>query len=451
MKQLVEEQRVFFQTGITKSMQFRKEQLLKLQVALKDHETEIMKALKTDLNKSEYEAYLTEIGIVYSEIQTALKHLSRWMKPVHKRTGIANFPGKSFTMREPYGVVLVLSPWNYPFQLALAPIVGAIAAGNCCICKCSKNSPKTTKIISQIIHKTFPTEYICCVEPDVSYGEILAQHYDYIFFTGSERVGKLVMEAASKFVTPVSLELGGKSPCFVDKSADLKRTAKRLVWGKLLNAGQTCVAVDYVLADNKIKKQLMEEMVKYKEEAYGDLCQNDSYPKIISRAHFERLTGLIQREEEKIGGLNREETMQIELSIFPNASFDSEIMQEEIFGPILPIIGYDRLDDVIDQVIHRPKPLACYIFSNDKSYSSRILERVSFGGGCINDVIMHLANHHLPFGGVGSSGMGNYHGKYSFDTFSHEKAVYKSSGWLDVPLRYGPFSKQNIKILKKFL
>lgn len=451
MKQLVDNQRKYFQTGVTKPVQFRKKQLRKLEQVIREHEKEIMEALKADLNKSDYEAYLTEIGIVYSEIKAALRHLSKWTKPDHKKTGISNFPGKSFTVWEPYGVTLILSPWNYPFQLALAPIVGAIGAGNCCICKCSKSSPNTSAIIQKIISETFLPEYVSCVKQDVSYDEILEQHYDYIFFTGSERVGKVVMESASKFLTPVSLELGGKSPCFVDRSTDLKLTAKRLVWGKLLNAGQTCVALDYVLVDNQIKAQLIERMLQYQKEAYGDLCKNASYPKIITKEHFERLTGYIERETDKIGGRSNESTSQIELAIFPNASFEDEIMEEEIFGPILPIIGYNQVEDVIEKVNQRSKPLACYVFSNRKEYISKIMNQVSFGGGCINDVIMHLANHHLPFGGVGNSGMGHYHGKYSFQTFSHEKAIYRSYGILDVPLRYAPFSKQKIQVLKKFL
>ena len=451
MKKLVEEQRAFFQTDITKSIQFRRNQLEKLYHAIQSSESEIMKALKQDLNKSEYEAYLTEIGIVYSEIKTAMRNLKKWTKPVHKKTGVANLPGKSFTMYEPYGVVLILSPWNYPFQLALAPLVGAIAAGNCCICKCSKSSPHTSALIRRILSEVYPAEYISCVDQDVSYEEILSNQYDYIFFTGSTRVGKVVMEAASKFLTPVSLELGGKSPCFVDRSANLKLTAKRLVWGKLLNAGQTCVAVDYVLVDNHVKDQLIKFMKQYEKEAYGNLCENDSYPKIISEEHFNRLNSLIEREPAKIGGEKNEETMQISFTIFPNASFQDEIMQDEIFGPILPVIGYDSLDEALYQVRRRPKPLACYMFSTREEYFSKICNQISFGGGCMNDVIMHLANHHLPFGGVGNSGMGSYHGKYSFRTFSHEKALIRSYNLLDVPLRYATFSKQNIHLLKKFL
>ena len=451
MNELVEKQRSFFRTGKTKPVEFRRAQLSNLKRVLKEMEGEITQALHADLNKSPYEAYLTEIGIVYSEIDVALKNLKRWTKPNMKMTGLANFPGKSETRFEPYGVVLILSPWNYPFQLAMAPLIGAIAAGNCCICKCSKSSGHTTELIRKIIQKTFPQKYVTCVDSKVSYEAVLEEHYDYIFFTGSERVGKIVMEAASKYVTPVSLELGGKSPCFVDASADLYLAAKRLVWGKLLNAGQTCVAPDYVLIDNKVKAQFIQHIIDCQEHYYGDLCENEFYPKIINEDHFTRLINLIDGEKSKIGGKRDAEKRKIELTLFTEANFESEIMKEEIFGPILPIIGYDSIDEVITQVVERPKPLAFYLFSRNRHHVEKLLSQVSFGGGCVNDVIMHLANHHLPFGGVGSSGMGNYHGAYSFRTFSHEKSILTTYGWLDVPLRYAPFCNKKLNILKKFL
>ena len=334
MKQLVEAQRIFFQSNKTKSIVFRKAQLEKLYQGILRNENAIMEALKLDLNKSEYEAYLTEIGIVYSEIKTAIRNLKKWTRPVHKKTGIANFPGKSFTMYEPYGVVLILSPWNYPFQLAIAPMVGAIAAGNCCICKCSKSSPHTSEVIRKMISELFPAEYISCVKQDVSYEEILSHQVDYIFFTGSARVGKVVMEAASKNLTPLSLELGGKSPCFVDRSANLKMTAKRLVWGKLLNAGQTCVAIDYILVDNQVKDQLIKLMKRYEQEAYGDLCRNESYPKIISKDHFERLTGLIDREQDKIGGQRMKRRCKLDLRSFQMLLFRMKLCRKRSLAPL---------------------------------------------------------------------------------------------------------------------
>ncbi|WMJ22152.1 aldehyde dehydrogenase [Paludicola sp. MB14-C6] len=448
---IVQKQREFFNSNATKSVSFRKTQLQKLEHTIKSNEQAIYDALKEDLNKSEYETYLTEVSMVLSEIHTALKHIDRWVKPNKKPTSLANFPAKSYTIHEPYGVALILSPWNYPFQLALAPVVGAIAAGNCVVLKCSKNSEHTSEIIAKMISENFDSKFIYCVNTRESYDEILAQKYDYIFFTGSERVGKIVMRAASNHVTPISLELGGKSPCFVDNSADIDLAAKRIIWGKLLNSGQTCVAPDYVLVDAKVKDQLIAKMQEQITIMYQNPLMNQDYPKIISKDHFERLTGLIQREEHKLGGASDEALNKIAPAIFTKATFDSEIMKEEIFGPILPIISYTNLDEVITTVKGRAKPLACYIFAQEKAYSDKIVHEVSFGGGCINDTVMHLVNHNLPFGGVGSSGMGGYHGKYSFDTFSHEKSVLKNKTIFDVPLRYAPYQMKNLPTIKKIM
>lgn len=451
MKQLVSMQREFFLSNATKDIWFRKEQLKKLELAIIQNQEKIYAALKEDLNKSEYEAYLTEISIVLNEIHYARKHLGRWVKPKKVKTPISHFPAKSFILLEPYGVVLVLSPWNYPFQLALAPVVGAMAAGNCIVIKSSKNSAKTSAIITDIINQTFDPKYVYCVSNEHSYDEILKEKYDYIFFTGSERVGKIVMHAASEHVTPLSLELGGKSPCFVDNSANIELAAKRIIWGKLLNAGQTCVAPDYVLVDSKVKHQLIEQMTKQINSMYGNPLDNDDYPKIISHDHFERLQGLINREGNKIGGSSDEKTLKIAPAIFTEATFDSEIMKDEIFGPILPILAYDNIDKAIRSVKERAKPLACYIFSQDETYIQKLLQEVSFGGGCVNDTVMHLANHNLPFGGVGSSGMGNYHGEYSIHTFSHEKSVLKNKNVFDIPLRYAPYNVKNLKLIKKIM
>lgn len=451
MKQIVSLQREFFLSNVTKDIEFRKEQLKKLELAIIQNQEKIYAALKEDLNKSEYEAYLTEVSIVLNEIRYAIKHLRRWVKPQKVKTPLSHFPAKSFTLLEPYGVVLVLSPWNYPFQLALAPVVGAMAAGNCIVIKSSKNSAKTTAIITDIINKTFDPKYAYSVTDEHSYDEILKEKYDYIFFTGSERVGKIVMHAASEHVTPLSLELGGKSPCFVDRSANIELAAKRIIWGKLLNAGQTCVAPDYVIVDSAVKQQLIEQMTKQISSMYGNPLENDNYPKIISKDHFERLQGLIKREANKIGGRSDEKTYKIEPTIFTEATFESEIMKDEIFGPILPILSYDNIDKVIRTVKERAKPLACYIFSQEETYIQKLLKEVSFGGGCVNDTVMHLANHNLPFGGVGSSGMGNYHGEYSIHTFSHEKSVLKNINRFDIPLRYSPYNVKNLKLIKKIM
>ncbi len=451
MKKLVDTQRDFWNTNVTKSIDFRKGQLLKLKNVILQNEQKIYAALKSDLNKSEYESYLTEVSIVIGEINSALKNLDKWSKPHKKKTPFSNFPSSSYTVKEPFGVVLVLSPWNYPFQLALAPVVGAIAAGNCVILKCSRNSANTTDLVSNMINNNFRPEVLYCACINQNYDEILSQKYDYIFFTGSERIGKIVMKAASENVTPLSLELGGKSPCFVDRYSDITLSAKRIAWGKLLNAGQTCVAPDYVLVDNLVKDKFIDELRIQINAMYPDAIKNDNYPSIISDDHFNRLCSLIVREPEKIGGEYNPNLRKISPAIFYNATFEDEIMQEEIFGPILPVIAYQSVDDAIIAVKTRPKPLACYIFSNKKDYCEKLIKEVSFGGGCINDTIMHLANHNLPFGGVGSSGIGNYHSKYSFDTFSHEKSILKNKTIFDIPLRYAPYKEKNLKLIKRIL
>ncbi|MEG0778633.1 MAG: aldehyde dehydrogenase [Oscillospiraceae bacterium] len=448
---IVTAQRDFWNTNATKDISFRIAQLKRLRAVITENESKIYAALRADLNKSEYEAYMTEVSLVTGEIDTAIKHLKKWSKPCRKKTPLSGFPSSSYTVKEPYGVVLVLSPWNYPFQLALSPVVGAIAAGNCVILKCSKHSSHTTAVISEMLGKSFDPKFLYCAEMSLSYDDILGQKYDYIFFTGSERVGKIVMKAASEHVTPLSLELGGKSPCFVDKSANLELSAKRIAWGKLLNAGQTCVAPDYILVDSAVKDSFTKELQAQLAAIHPNPLENPDYPAIISDDHFKRLCGLIEREPDKTGGDSRAETRKIAPAVFYNATFDSEIMQSEIFGPILPIIAYDSLDDAIRTVKSRAKPLACYIFSTDRAFSDRLVHEVSFGGGCINDAVMHLSNDNLPFGGVGSSGMGNYHGAYSFDTFSHEKSIFKSKNFLDIPLRYAPYKPKNLKLMRKIV
>lgn len=449
MKELVQKQREFYNSNQTKSISFRKEALKKLGNAIEQNEALIYEALKKDLNKSETESYLAEVQIVKAEIKAALRHLKSWQKPQKVKTPITHFPATSYVYRDPYGVVLILSPWNYPFQLALAPLAGAVAAGNCVVLKVSKSSEHVSKIIQKIVNDTFQKEYVRCVDYSVDYDEILEQNYDFIFFTGSEAVGKKVMEAASKHVTPVALELGGKSPCIIEKTADILLAAKRLAWGKFLNAGQTCVAPDYVVIDKSRKEEFIVELQKQIGMLYGEALKNDDYPKIINEHHYKRLMTLIEHEEEKIGGCGSRETRQIEPTIFTNANFEDEIMKEEIFGPILPVIPYSNLEEVLKIIKERPKPLAFYFFSKNKRLVEEVLKDAEFGGGCINDVIMHLANHHLPFGGLKSSGMGNYHGFYSFKAFTHEKAVLKSNGFLDICLRYPPYTDKKLRLIKK--
>jgi aldehyde dehydrogenase (NAD+) len=449
MKRIVDKQREYFNSNVTKSVDFRKQMLRKLLNSLNSNENLIYKALKDDLNKSEYESYLTEVQIVKGEINTALKNIGKWTKPKRCKTPITHFPSSSYLHSEPYGVTLILSPWNYPLQLALAPLAGAIAAGNCVVLKPSKNSRNVSALIAKMIRETFEERYVYCVDDTFSYDEILDQKYDFIFFTGSERVGKVVMEAASKNVTPLALELGGKSPCIVEKNANIDLAAKRIVWGKFLNAGQTCVAPDYVLIDQSVKQQFMKAAQKHLKLMYGDALKNPDYPKIINKHHFDRLCGYIQNESDKIGGNSALASLKIEPTLFTNARFEDEIMEQEIFGPILPILSYENIDMMINKIKSLPKPLALYLFSEDKKTVDKILNAVSFGGGCVNDVIMHLANHHLPFGGVGSSGMGNYHGKYSFQTFSHQKSVLKNKNYFDIPLRYPPYTASRLSLTKK--
>lgn len=448
---IVQTQKDFFATNETKNVEFRKKQLFKLAEAIEEYKSQIYDALKKDLNKSEYEAYLTEVSIVMTEIKNAIKNLGKWTKPISRKSSLAVKPNKSFTMYEPYGVVLVLSPWNYPFQLAMSPLVGAIAAGNCVILKTSRSSAYTSKVIEEMIHTNFEAHYIYAVKADISYDTILSPKYDYIFFTGSARAGRVVMRAASENLTPVSLELGGKSPCIVDKSANIKDAAKKIVWGKTLNAGQTCVAPDFVLADEAIKEKLVDAIEKEIREKYADALENEDYPKIINLHHFMRLCRMIDREKDKIGGERDEVSFKIAPTVFPNASFQSEIMKDEIFGPIIPVITYTKLDAAMEELKNRPKPLACYIFTKNKKFADKILNELSFGGGCINDCIIHVANENLPFGGVGESGMGGYHGVHSFRTFSHEKSIVKNTGIMDIPHRFPPYTEEKLSFIRKLL
>lgn len=451
LKSIVEKQRKFFKTKATKSVEFRINMLQKLEKVIHTNEKQILSALYEDLSKSEAEGYLTEIGIVYSEIHEALKKVKKWSKPKRVRGSLGTFPAKSYVYSEPYGVVLIMAPWNYPFNLSLSPLVAAIAAGNCAVIKCSKESKNTSRIIREIINKTFDDNYIYCVDEDTSYDEILHQRYDFIFFTGSARVGKIIMRVASENLIPVSLELGGKSPCIIDETADIKLSAKRIVWGKLLNAGQTCVSVDYIVVHKNVKEELIKYLQKEIELRYPNAVNNKSYPKIINHHHYERLLNLIKTESNVIGGKSNDNERKIEPTIFPDVYFDHEIMKDEIFGPLLPIIEYDDIDKVIDIIKEREKPLACYIFSQRKENAEYIINSLSYGGGCVNDTIMQLANSHIPFGGVGNSGMGSYHGKHGFDLLSHKKGIVKNKTILDLPFRYAPFDLKKLNIFKKIM
>jgi aldehyde dehydrogenase (NAD+) len=443
-------QRQYFNEGKTKNISHRLEFLKRLEQSILKHEKDIMEALRKDLNKAPFEAYATEIGMVLEEIRFVTKHLRGWARPRQVRTPITNFPSVSRIYSEPFGTVLIMSPWNYPFQLAISPLAGAIAAGNCAIVKPSNYSPNTSAVIELILSEVFPKEYVSVIQGGREANKtLLEQKFDYIFFTGSVTVGKLVMRAASEHLTPVTLELGGKSPCIVDETANLELAAKRIVWGKFLNSGQTCVAPDYLLVHHSVKEALLKKMKKYIHQFYGDdACMNDNFPKIINEKHFDRLLDLMNNENIVIGGTSSRERNQISPTILNNINWNSPVMAEEIFGPILPVLEFKNLGEVITMVNNHPKPLALYYFTSKKENERRIINGISYGGGCINDTIMHLATSHMPFGGVGDSGMGRYHGKDSFDTFSHKKSVLKKANWLDVPLRYPPY-KDHLKTLKK--
>lgn len=451
-KSMLHTQRAYFQTGDTKDVEFRIRQLKKLYQWITVHEQEIMDALYMDLNKSNFEAYATEIGIVKEEIRYTLKHLRKWAAPKRVPTPITQFPSKSFIYPEPYGIVLIMSPWNYPFQLTIAPLVGAICAGNCAVVKPSAYSPHTTKVMADMLRELFQEKYIAVVEGGRQENQaLLNEKFDYIFFTGSVNVGKYVMEKASAHLTPVSLELGGKSPCIVDETADLKLAAKRIVWGKFLNSGQTCVAPDYILVQNSVKDKLVRYMEKYIRKMFGkDPMQNPDYPKMINEKHFHRVLGLTERAHVVCGGGSDVDMLKIEPTVLDQVTWESPVMQEEIFGPLLPVLTFYDIEEVIQMVNARPRPLALYYFTKDEQREAMMLKQVSYGGGCINDTIVHLATSHMPFGGVGNSGMGGYHGKDSFDTFTHKKSIMKKSVLLDIPIRYAPF-KNKLNILKKLM
>jgi aldehyde dehydrogenase (NAD+) len=451
---LVGLQRTYFETGATRSVAFRKEQLKKLKNAVTVNQNAILNALHTDLHKSAFEGYATEVGIVQEELSFTIKHLSKWAKPKKVKTPLTQFPSTSIQYFDPYGVTLIMSPWNYPFQLAIAPLIGAISGGNTCIIKPSNYSLATSQIIQKIISETFEEQYIAVVEGGRDANtSLLEQKFDYIFFTGGVTVGKLVMESASKNLTPVSLELGGKSPCIIDDTADIDLAAKRLAWGKYLNAGQTCVAPDYVLVQKTVKDALLASLKKWICFFYTENpLENPDYPKIITDHHFKRLSALIDGSNPAngtvlIGGQTKGDTRTITPTILDNPSPTSPVMAEEIFGPILPVIEINTLSEAIEFVRSRPHPLALYFFSTNKKNQDTIINSLNYGGGCINDVIIHLATSYMPFGGVGNSGMGQYHGKDSFTTFTHAKSVLKKANWLDIPVRYPPY-KNKIKLLK---
>ncbi|MFP8489685.1 aldehyde dehydrogenase [Gracilimonas sp. Q87] len=451
-KGLLEKQRTYFRSGATKPVAFRIHQLETLKKILTEHEGELISAVYKDFKKPELEAYATEIGILHDEISYAIKKLRKWVKPNRVRGTLINFPSSNFTVAEPYGAVLIIAPWNYPIQLALLPMVGAIAAGNTVVIKPSELSPNTSAVLKNIADAWYKEEFVAVIEGGVEVNQdLLAQDFDYIFFTGSTRVGKIVMEAASKHLTPVTLELGGKSPCIVDGTAKIKTAGKRIAWGKFINAGQTCVAPDYLLVHSSVKDELLKELKKSISEFYGvNPKLSPDYARIINQDHFQRLRSYLEDVKVYYGGRYKEEECYLEPTIVTDIEKDAAVMEEEIFGPILPVIVFDSIADAMHIVNSKPKPLALYLFTENSTTERLVLKECSFGGGAVNDVVSYLGNRHLPFGGVGNSGMGVYHGKSSFDTFSHTKSIMRKPTWLDIPFRYAPY-KGKLKWIKRIL
>ncbi len=448
----VQRQRQWFSGGQTRSVEFRLQQLKALRQAVIECQDEVMAAVAADLRKPAFEGFATEVGVV-REIDYAIKHLRRWVKPQSVPTSIDVFPAKAKIHPEPLGVVLIISPWNYPFQLALSPLVGAIAAGNCAVLKPSELAPNTSAILAKLIQATFDPNYITVVEGGVETSQaLLAEKFDHIFFTGGTAIGKIIMEAAAKHLTPVTLELGGKSPCIVDSDTQIDQTAKRIVWGKFVNTGQTCIAPDYLLVNRSVKSELLAKMKSLVQEFYGENpAQSADYGRIISDKHFQRLKPLLESGSVVVGGEFNEGDRYIAPTILDNVAPDALVMEDEIFGPILPVLDYDSLDEAIAFVNQRPKPLALYLFSTDSQVQKQVLTETTSGNACVNDTIMQVAVSTLPFGGVGNSGMGSYHGKSSFDTFSHFKSVLYQSFWFDflTNWRYAPYTEGKLNLIKK--
>ena len=449
IEELVFKQRRFFEKGKTLDLAFRLSSLRKLKKGIKKHEKEIYRALKDDLNKPKFEAFVSEIGFVQKEIDFVIDHLKEWIKPIKVPTDIVNFPAISHIYHQPYGVTLIFSPWNYPFHLAMMPLIGAIAGGNTAIVKPSEFAPATSKVIKQLISKTFNDEYITVVEGDKNVSEeLLNIKFDKIFFTGNSEIGKIVMKKAAEHLTPVTLELGGKSPVIVLRDANIKMAAKRIVWGKFFNAGQTCVAPDYVCIEESIyetfKKAILKEVKKY--SRIRNL--HEHYSKIINKRHFERLVDIIKKSHVIFGG-NYDES---KLFIYPTvleAQENSYVMEKEIFGPILPILKFKNYENIRDYIKSKPKPLALYIFTESKKQKERVLNDIQSGGVTINDTLIHLSSNYLPFGGIGESGMGKYHGKYSFDEFTQKRAVMERKTYIEFPLRYPPYGATKLGMVKR--
>lgn len=450
---MIEKQRSFFASGSTLPVPNRIQTLKRLKSSVIRHEDEIHQALKQDLGKSDMESYMCETGMVLSELSFMIRHLPRYAKEKRVITPLAQYVSRSFRKPSPYGTVLIMSPWNYPFMLTLEPLVDAIAAGNTALVKPSAYSPAVSSIIKKIIHECFEPEYVAVILGGREENQfLLRQKFDYIFFTGSQSVGKEVLRRAAEYLTPVTLELGGKSPCIVDKSANLKLAARRIVFGKYLNCGQTCVAPDYILCEESIKNELIAHLKDQIQKQFGAApLENEHYGKIINEKHFHRILGLINPEKCVHGGLADAAACRIEPTILTDVTWEDAIMQQEIFGPLLPVLTFQDIHETVKQIESRPHPLALYLFSSDKEMIRYVTGHCRYGGGCINDTIIHLATSHMGFGGFGESGMGSYHGKDGFDTFSHYKSIVDKKTFLDLPMRYQPYRKINDTLVRMFL
>ena len=453
IQEIIRKQRNYFYTGATLNIDFRITALKKLQTSIQSHQEQINAALKSDLGKSSFESYMCESGLVLSEITYMLKHIRSLSREKTVHTPLAQFHSRSYRKPSPYGVTLIMSPWNYPFLLTFDPLVDAIAAGNTAVLKPSAYSPATSNIICEIVRECFPEEYVAVVMGGRQENSCLLQeHFDYIFFTGSQAVGKEVMRHASEHLTPVTLELGGKSPCIVDKSANIKLSAKRIVFGKYLNCGQTCVAPDYIYCHREVKDELLKQIQKQIRKQFGKSpLDNKNYGKIINEKHFDRINSLIDPAKTVCGGGSNRETLQIEPTVLDNVTFEDPVMQQEIFGPVLPVLTYDSLGGAVTKINSMAHPLALYIFTEDEKNAREVTSRCGFGGGCINDVLIHLATSNMGFGGFGESGMGSYHGIDGFRTFSHYKSIVDKKTWIDLPMRYQKYRKIYEKMVRLFM
>lgn len=450
---LVEKQRAYFLTGATLSYEARMKALARLKHGIEKYEGRLIQALYEDLHKSESESFMSEIAMTKSELQYCRRHLKGWMCREHVKSGLSNFHASSFTLAEPYGVALVMAPWNYPVLLCLEPAINAIAAGNCVILKPSAYAPHVSSVLAELVSACFKTELFAVVEGGRQENtRLLKQRFDYIFFTGSVTVGKLVLQAAAEHLTPVTLELGGKSPCIVDQTANIKLAARRILFGKLLNSGQTCVAPDYLIVHPDIKEKLFLAMKRELAAMLGDKpLESKEYPRMVNRKHYDRVMNLMKDGIAVTGGYGNPETLQIAPTVLDGVRLDSAVMQEEIFGPVLPVLTFKKRDDLLGILRRFEKPLACYLFTRDREMERWALKNISFGGGCINDTIVHLATSEMGFGGVGSSGMGSYHGRVGFETFSHRKSIVKKYNWIDLPMRYHPYMKWKDWVIRKVM